>query len=119
MRISDWSSDVCSSDLLDWTAGIAHSESGVGAGGSRNPAINALSSGSSTASAASARSNQHVSRSSCSGHSSACSRNSSGNSATRSEEHTSELQSLMRISYAVFCLKKKTKIHHKQEYTCT
>src|SRR3546814_11110139 len=29
----------------------------------------------------------------------------------RSEEHTSELQSLMRISYAVFCLKKNTKIH--------
>src|SRR3546814_8373622 len=29
--------------------------------------------------------------------------------AYRSEEHTSELQSLMRISYAVFCLKKKTK----------
>src|SRR3546814_8436126 len=29
-------------------------------------------------------------------------------SGTRSEEHTSELQSLMRISYAVFCLKKKT-----------
>src|SRR3546814_5143022 len=29
---------------------------------------------------------------------------------TRSEEHTSELQSLMRISYAVFCLKKKTSI---------
>src|SRR3546814_2025195 len=29
----------------------------------------------------------------------------------RSEEHTSELQSLMRISYAVFCLKKKTQIH--------
>src|SRR3546814_4031401 len=31
----------------------------------------------------------------------------------RSEEHTSELQSLMRISYAVFCLKKKTNILHK------
>src|SRR3546814_8228799 len=31
----------------------------------------------------------------------------------RSEEHTSELQSLMRISYAVFCLKKKTE--HKQK----
>src|SRR3546814_7187579 len=30
----------------------------------------------------------------------------------RSEEHTSELQSLMRISYAVFCLKKKTNINH-------
>src|SRR3546814_5049911 len=32
----------------------------------------------------------------------------SGQWETRSEEHTSELQSLMRISYAVFCLKKKT-----------
>src|SRR3546814_1674221 len=30
---------------------------------------------------------------------------------SRSEEHTSELQSLMRISYAVFCLKKKTQPH--------
>src|SRR3546814_1484490 len=30
----------------------------------------------------------------------------------RSEEHTSELQSLMRISYAVFCLKKKNKYKH-------
>src|SRR3546814_1077413 len=34
----------------------------------------------------------------------------------RSEEHTSELQSLMRISYAVFCLKKKTK-HKKHSHT--
>src|SRR3546814_1850241 len=34
--------------------------------------------------------------------------------ACRSEEHTSELQSLMRISYAVFCLKKKT---HKSQCT--
>src|SRR3546814_10078748 len=33
----------------------------------------------------------------------------------RSEEHTSELQSLMRISYAVFCLKKKKKQHIKQK----
>src|SRR3546814_9135238 len=32
--------------------------------------------------------------------------------ALRSEEHTSELQSLMRISYAVFCLKKKNTIQH-------
>src|SRR3546814_7644355 len=32
-----------------------------------------------------------------------------GGSTERSEEHTSELQSLMRISYAVFCLKKKNK----------
>src|SRR3546814_2837129 len=33
----------------------------------------------------------------------------------RSEEHTSELQSLMRNSYAVFCLKKKTKIQNTQQ----
>src|SRR3546814_5824084 len=35
---------------------------------------------------------------------------------SRSEEHTSELQSLMRISYAVFCLKKKT---HNNNHTTT
>src|SRR3546814_2149316 len=35
---------------------------------------------------------------------------------SRSEEHTSELQSLMRISYAVFCLKKK-KIHKTRTHT--
>src|SRR3546814_4511978 len=35
---------------------------------------------------------------------------------TRSEEHTSELQSLMRISYAVFCLKKKKKKAKKNKY---
>src|SRR3546814_979553 len=46
-----------------------------------------------------------------------CSRNDAiGNIAVRSEEHTSELQSLMRISYAVLCLKKKT---HKQPTTHT
>src|SRR3546814_9043669 len=38
----------------------------------------------------------------------------------RSEEHTSELQSLMRISYAVFCLKKKkTKTHEHNQYGTT
>src|SRR3546814_10509037 len=38
----------------------------------------------------------------------------------RSEEHTSELQSLMRISYAVFCLKKKkTKGEQEKEHTNT
>src|SRR3546814_9699944 len=35
-----------------------------------------------------------------------------GRAEVRSEEHTSELQSLMRISYAVFCLKKKTEPDH-------
>src|SRR3546814_1834323 len=37
----------------------------------------------------------------------------------RSEEHTSELQSLMRISYAVFCLKKKKKTYTIQDTTLT
>src|SRR3546814_3744930 len=36
---------------------------------------------------------------------------------TRSEEHTSELQSLMRISYAVFCLKKKNKKQRRDKHT--
>src|SRR3546814_7588906 len=35
----------------------------------------------------------------------------------RSEEHTSELQSLMRISYAVFCLKNKNNNYHQQRKT--
>src|SRR3546814_5299936 len=39
--------------------------------------------------------------------------------AGRSEEHTSELQSLMRISYAVFCLKKKNKEKNEKSYTKT
>src|SRR3546814_6871097 len=48
-----------------------------------------------------------IRRSFCSASSAAC---------ARSEEHTSELQSLMRISYAVFCLKKKThKNNQKQQ----
>src|SRR3546814_5309483 len=37
----------------------------------------------------------------------------------RSEEHTSELQSLMRISYAVFCLKKKKSEQNIRRYTTT
>src|SRR3546814_4696810 len=36
--------------------------------------------------------------------------------ARRSEEHTSELQSLMRISYAVFCLKKKKTLKHTKRH---
>src|SRR3546814_7328137 len=42
---------------------------------------------------------------------------SAAHGARRSEEHTSELQSLMRISYAVFCLKKKTKTKQSQKNT--
>src|SRR3546814_2471185 len=44
-----------------------------------------------------------------------CRRPGARNRKGRSEEHTSELQSLMRISYAVFCLKKKKKINPQKE----
>src|SRR3546814_6607675 len=47
---------------------------------------------------------------------SSCPRSPSFSAFLRSEEHTSELQSLMRISYAVFCLKKKNIIDIDQAY---
>src|SRR3546814_10334210 len=92
MRISDWSSDVCSSDLsatsprrslrsrgmkvtinFDCTAEEARTFLGL-------PDVSPLN-------------EKYV--------------QATLNTMERSEEHTSELQSLMRISYAVFCLKKK------------
>src|SRR3546814_1241043 len=101
MRISDWSSDVCSSDRQHLVADLggrlveADREAAGGravllreVGGERvrvfveqevHPAL-------------------------------AVDRDRPGLVAQRSEEHTSELQSLMRISYAVFCLKKKKKV---------
>src|SRR3546814_10202831 len=95
MRISDWSSDVCSSDL---------------SAGSAIPAPAAITG---------RRRRSHVeSRPSMNSRliSSPTSRKNSAISA-RSEEHTSELQSLMRISYAVFCLKKNNKQHHTSQMT--
>src|SRR3546814_1179636 len=101
MRISDWSSDVCSSDLDQIYAGARikrlsalHTQGGDGCVLSRlRPRFAAI-----------------FLYFSC-----LCEpqRINCGN---RSEEHTSELQSLMRISYAVFCLKKKKKtrtIYHE------
>src|SRR3546814_10899705 len=96
MRISDWSSDVCSSDLHITSAGTLHYFGGneICMGGCRDPA---------RAIAFRAVRDSglpiHIER-----------------LHIRSEEHTSELQSLMRISYAVFCLKKKTK-NNMQYYT--
>src|SRR3546814_4543779 len=109
MRISDWSSDVCSSDLRPATSSISAS--------SQDRRIWPLSSSTSSAEPIFTTSRRLPS---------------SGDAAAgmlairdsippgphppprpppsrpaRSEEHTSELQSLMRISYAVFCLKKK------------
>src|SRR3546814_6932774 len=108
MRMSDWSSDVCSSDLMrglcvgERVDALLHRffapdfEVGVGRGaGDRVRGV-------------AARMIEGF--------------GAVGREMRRSEEHTSELQSLMRISYAVFCLKKKkqlghiTQVNHRQHY---
>src|SRR3546814_8431463 len=101
LRISDWSSDVCSSDLgqcpqcRNQRLLRRHSRDGRNAGGSyRLPACTRDASG-----APGKRSDQRAGAGE--GH------RVGRYAVRRSEEHTSELQSLMRISYAVFCLKKK------------
>src|SRR3546814_3192261 len=102
MRISDWSSDVCSSDLIGTDAGgLAGRDDD--AGKRAHCMIIAPLPGSGLL--------QQFGRF-------GIRRNAIfdirlvAQAAQRSEEHTSELQSLMRISYAVFCLKKKKpKIH--------
>src|SRR3546814_2833444 len=112
MRISDWSSDVCSSDLgpppasggaamtpvrkkrLYWILALV-----CGASAAVALALSALRENINlfyTPSQIATGEAPHGTRI----------------RAGRSEEHTSELQSLMRISYAVFCLKKKTIINH-------
>src|SRR3546814_1297371 len=108
MRISDWSSDVCSSDLSrfalachgPWPNGPSrpcrrrHGPFRPSRGSCPCPPSSAVAD-------RAARGLRHVRRGARRG------------SPPRSEEHTSELQSLMRISYAVFCLKKK-KIYSQQ-----
>src|SRR3546814_9759566 len=116
MRISDWSSDVCSSDLSvtardsisstgatkltsrnsssGATSAITHQRRGAG-NLARDPGIESLRELVAILDPEIGIEFQRV------GH------------VRRSEEHTSELQSLMRISYAVFCLKKKTKHTNK------
>src|SRR3546814_9170852 len=116
MRISDWSSDVCSSDLL--AAGLAVA---VDAGEDRRHALHhprqvepggrfgAVQEGVGMG----VRIDEAWSddQTACVDHLRTLVRvpGCAANIDDRSEEHTSELQSLMRISYAVFCLKKKTK----------
>src|SRR3546814_8357820 len=116
MRISDWSSDVCSSDLNRFELTFDNPESeGILDGGHNMLAIGVHM----LAAVADERELGRISlweemkdlwdtyRKEL-------------DSVKRSEEHTSELQSLMRISYAVFCLKKKKNnlkkpTKHKQE----
>src|SRR3546814_2538349 len=101
MRISDWSSDVCSSDLSADTipaVTVPPRPKGLPIATTQSPTRVFVESP-----------NRTNGRSFASIFSSA--RSESG----RSEEHTSELQSLMRISYAVFCLKKKKKSTTNQQ----
>src|SRR3546814_9009332 len=116
MRISDWSSDVCSSDLSAAVIalfaighGFAHG-SEMGAGASAYP----FAGGFLIATALLHGLGLLVSRWATGAAQRRVGRATglvvlvAAATMTRSEEHTSELQSLMRISYAVFCLKKKT-----------
>src|SRR3546814_5198313 len=110
MRISDWSSDVCSSDLCPdgrwrrqlslsseadarWRRSACEADEGDGANPTFVHYMFFLGQ------CQSVRQASRLLR--------AMRPNPKGRG-YRSEEHTSELQSLMRISYAVFCLKKKT-----------
>src|SRR3546814_6198023 len=120
MRISDWSSDVCSSDLpasrrgrpLGQLLGLAGGRRRRG--GSRGPAHRRVPAtqprpdGLGTARAVRRDPGAAVQRRRLS---------TPRPPRRRSEEHTSELQSLMRISYAVFCLKKKKNSKKKKHYT--
>src|SRR3546814_9773314 len=107
MRISDWSSDVCSSDL----AGGIERRSGWNR-------IIAGSVGRATVEAgAEIRLNPESRLLLASGNLFVDGSIEVRSGSIRSEEHTSELQSLMRISYAVFCLKKKKQqLQNKQLY---
>src|SRR3546814_5189880 len=104
MRISDWSSDVCSSDLVKWRDRAADLDHAIDEYRLRRVAAAAEMLCPRFARPDDAiridvmllaprRLPRHLVH-------------------VRSEEHTSELQSLMRISYAVFCLKKKNKTKH-------
>src|SRR3546814_1563264 len=103
MRISDWSSDVCSSDLrvvglveLDLDLRALDREAGEQTG--QHLRADALDGADPQAPSRAGGHGVDVGQR-------AAERGEDG--PCRSEEHTSELQSLMRISYAVFCLKKK------------
>src|SRR3546814_5066011 len=114
MRISDWSSDVCSSDLagrqlrsetLQHSAGnpvyAVRQDRAANRRYGKPPLIRHHARGQPARHPSDSRGAAPVGGST----------RSLGRRA-RSEEHTSELQSLMRISYAVFCLKKKKQSNH-------
>src|SRR3546814_3136341 len=104
MRISDWSSDVVSSDLAK--AGGPTCLNETGRSGNNNP-VRTRSGFRSGNSILPPSRPGHAGNLPCRQNRARSSRQYRVRTRARSEEHTSELQSLMRISYAVFCLKKK------------
>src|SRR3546814_4733557 len=94
MRISDWSSDVCSSGQPARQVGA-----GNGSPAFFDQHLPVMEAGASLPADRAQRRDQHRARQR--------QLDERAPPHARSEEHTSELQSLMRISYAVFCLKKK------------
>src|SRR3546814_2120136 len=93
------------------TSGSASVGAGIGgmASAAKGAASNRLKSASGLGAAAERGSQAAWAAGSTSTGSAAGASSAASSESTRSEEHTSELQSLMRISYAVFCLKKKHK----------
>src|SRR3546814_10498407 len=127
MRISDWSSDVCSSDLPRQAIILDLQPFGIGYFGDRKREIFHTKEGErqivavvTTAAGKTLHFGAAIAKSTGDPE---CVAEMRGHLAEpgdllligiRSEEYTSELQSLMRISYAVFCLKKKnTKLHYR------
>src|SRR3546814_2326829 len=98
MRISDWSSDVCSSDLVLAGGGPSPSRRLMPRRCRRGPRCAAWAAASGRSPAAPGRPVAARRRD-----------RAGSRQGVRSEENTSELQSLMRISYDVVCLKQKTK----------
>src|SRR3546814_4427815 len=126
MRISDWSSDVCSSDLRSEIFTGRVERKGIHADREKVDQTAAVDGGSvrrGQCHIVGARVARLAGRAAGGGggsggrgrvqHDLAELR---GDAALRSEEHTSELQSLMRISYAVFCLKNKKKQQSHPEH---
>src|SRR3546814_5249422 len=125
MRISDWSSDVCSSDL----AVVRSSRDRWGLRRAFHRAAVEIARRSATTGALSQLPWGKVNNGSAETHTDDDRVDDAGHGQflrqcarwpypqARSEEHTSELQSLMRISYAVFCLKKKNKLICREQFT--
>src|SRR3546814_3195400 len=129
MRISDWSSDVCSSDLAEraargerafrtdrlYRAGIDHQVAHDPRRSGEPLQIHVGSAPRPPASAGVDAIPRHR-ITPFAGRHTTHPRGQNSLLRGRSEEHTSELQSLMRISYAVFCLKKKKQIYHNNTH---